>query len=91
MEESLFEMKAVWYIQGMSNYVIAEDNQLYKIPIIPNFKIWDNLTIEGIQPISVEVQRGEKGYTLTKTSGESKFLTLNFLRPFLKKITSPDL
>ena len=84
-------MIAKWYISGMSDYVIGEDNQLYHLPVKLNLKAWEISNFAGLEPILPCEIDGEKGYYLTKKlTNETEFLTLDYIRPFLIKLPYPS-
>lgn len=86
------KIKPLWFIHGMPRYVIAEDKQLYRLPIpIDSDKLHEAFVVggmEGLKPKPKVTVDGREGYILIvpELNQDDQFFSLDDLRPRLRKI-----
>jgi len=90
------KIKPLWFIDGMPRYVIAEDKELYRLPIpVDSESLHEHFmvgSIQGLKPkpkVTVDGPDGVKdGYILIvpELHQDDRFFSLEELRPRLRKI-----
>lgn len=84
------KLKPLWFIDGLPRYVIAEDKELYRIPI-PGKNPHEHFflgSIQGLKPKPKVTVDGKEGYILIVPDlhNDDRFFSLEELRPRLRKI-----